>query len=378
MGHEVGMGCAQSGARRRVGAVALAMAAFTLVLVCCACPSRMAQAAEGTQEIWESSDGINYRIPGIVAMDDGTLLAYCEQRDGTKDLTDINIVMKSSDDRGASWSDTAIIIDGMDNVLTVDNPVMIPDGDRVHLLYEAKYGLRARGGGIFHCYSDDKGKTWSRPQQLFDGEQEFNLFATGPGHGIRASDGTLIATAWVVLKSAGVRVSAHHPGSVLTVYSTDRGETWQLGEVVPQGEVTDPNESSIVELSDGRFLLNSRSLNDQRERAVATSPTGFSGWSELRFDADLPDPVCFGSLARCDDGRILFVNCDSQERRERLTVRVSSDDGATWSSGYLVSEQGGYADMAVIGDVVYVLHGQPDEDGDYSMFLDEVALSQLG
>lgn len=47
----------------------------------------------------------SYRIPAIISLPDGQLLAFCEGRvRGSGDFGDINIVMKKSQDRGHTWS----------------------------------------------------------------------------------------------------------------------------------------------------------------------------------------------------------------------------------------------------------------------------------
>ena len=42
------------------------------------------------------------------------------------------------------------------------------------------------------------------------------------------------------------------------------------------------------------------------------------------------------------------MNDDSTTSRIDVTLRLSTDDGATWSKKQLISEQGGYADVVVM------------------------------
>lgn len=117
---------------------------------------------------------------------------------------------------------------------------------------------------------------------------------------------------WLVLKESGEADMSHHPAVVTTLYSTDAGGSWQLGELVhPTGEMSDPNETTAVELSDGSVMLNMRNVSPAKRRSITVSPNGYDGWSEPRFDDALPDPTCFGSLVRYDSGTILFVNAES-------------------------------------------------------------------
>ena len=41
---------------------------------------------------------INYRIPGMISLSSGKVIAYCEERKDESDWADINIVYKISED----------------------------------------------------------------------------------------------------------------------------------------------------------------------------------------------------------------------------------------------------------------------------------------
>ena len=72
------------------------------------------------------------RIPGLVATSQKTLLAYYEcRRDGASDWAEIDLKVIRSCDRGDTW-ETATVIKGDGD--TLNNPVMIVDGERLHLL----------------------------------------------------------------------------------------------------------------------------------------------------------------------------------------------------------------------------------------------------
>ena len=361
---------------RLVDVVAGALCVFCLLTLCCCATSEQATHEKGAVSMWTNHDGLSYRIPGIIRTDDGALIAYCEERRGTGDWSDINIVERISRDAGVSWTDSRVIVNGIDDGLTVNNPVMIPDGSRIHLLYEIEYGLPSKGGGVYHCYSDDCGESWSTPKQILQDADFCNVIATGPGHGIKSSKGDLLVPVWFVLKSSGSKEASHHPGSVATLYSEDQGASWHIGEIIPAGDVVDPNESAMVELSDGSFLLNARNGSDQKLRAVSRSKNGKDGWSSMKFDPALADPTCFGSLCRCEDGTILFVNCDSTDTRTALTVRSSGDDCASWSGKALACEDGGYADVVAIGEEVLVLAEHKGEDG-FFISLERLSRAQL-
>jgi hypothetical protein len=92
-------------------------------------------------------------------------------------------------------------------------------------------------------------------------------------------------------------------------------------------------------------------------RAVALSQDGGETWGKLRFDESLIEPICQGSLLRysakgdASDGRLLFSNPASKTKRERLTVRLSHDQGKTWPAALMLHEgPSAYSCLTVLPD----------------------------
>ena len=91
------------------------------------------------------------------------------------------------------------------------------------------------------------------------------------------------------------------------------------------------NESAVVELSNGDLLLNMRSYHGRNRRAIQRSHDGGLTWSPLEFDETLIEPVCQASLISLGRGRLAFSN-PAATTRTRMTLRLSKDDGATWTT----------------------------------------------
>ena len=306
-----------------------------------------------------------YHIPGVVVTAKGTVLAWCEARKraaGVSDWDDIRILLRRSTDDGKTWSAAKSIADvpgpkaknpsalKMKNVdpadVTYNNPVLIADRDgTVHMLFCLEY-MRC-----FYQRSDDDGVTWTTPTEItgaFEGFRkghDWKVLATGPDHGIQLRNGRLIVPVWI---SAGTGKNGHHPSVTGTIYSDDHGASWHAGDIaVPtNADWIDPNETTAVELSDGRVMLNVRSESKANRRLVVTSADGATGWSTPKFDDALPEPICMGSLVRYDfrdQHLILFSNPNNLEKakgpaipggyrdRKNVSVRLSRDDAATWS-----------------------------------------------
>ena len=77
-------------------------------------------------------------------------------------------------------------------------------------------------------------------------------------------------------------------------------------------------------------------------------------WASLRFDAVLVEPICQASLLRhASDakGPLLFTNPADTDKRHRLTVRLSRDDGMTWPISKVLEEgPSAYSCLATLPD----------------------------
>ena len=295
-------------------------------------------------ETFEENGYHIYRVPCIVCTGRGTLLVTYEARHGG-DWSAMDMMLRRSIDGGRTWSERRILAAG-NGVDAVHNGILFADGGTVHFLFHRNYRR------LFYCRSTDDGATWSAPREISGAYEElrarynWTVIAAGPAHGTVLRNGTLLIPVWAV--SNPREITSHHPSVVTTLYSRDRGESWHCGEIIPASEeFVDPNESILVELSDGRVLINSRhETPGQCFRKIGGSPDGISEWGGFRFEAQLVDPVCAASMVRSEDA-VWFLNCRSQrnEGRIRMTVRESSDDCRSWTKELMIAPLGGYSDI---------------------------------
>ena len=206
---------------------------------------------------------------------------------------------------------------------------------------------------VFVTYSDDDGKSWADPREISDSvrKEHWRWYATGPGNAIQLTRGKYSGRL-VIPANHSDHSDRLHPYRSHVFFSDDHGATWKLGGVLEDRT----NESTIVELADGRLLDNMRSYHMKNRRAVATSSDGGASWSRVRLHPTLIEPVCQGNMVRYSfegDGgrnRILFSNPASTSRN-RLTVRLSYDEGETWPvSAMLYAGSAAYSCMTVLAN----------------------------
>jgi len=346
-----------------------------LCLVACTaaiCPgtSQAASPAEGTnhsqppQQIDVFSAGQDgyhtYRIPAVIVTGKGTVLAFCEGRKtGSGDSGDIDLVLKRSADGGRTFSQQQVVWDDGPNTCGNPCPVVERQSGAILLLMTHNLGTDREAQivaqtskaprTVWLSRSTDDGRTWSPPQEITKDvkQPDWTWYATGPGAGIQLKSGRLVVPCDHT--EAGTKVMHSH-----VIYSDDRGLHWKLGGSAGAGT----NECEVVERADGSLLLSMRNYQRQHPcRATATSKDGGATWSEVAYDAALIEPVCQASIRRYSlagnggRNRILFSNPASTSKREKMTVRLSHDEGKTWPAGKLLhAGPAAYSCLAVRAD----------------------------
>lgn len=307
-----------------------------------------------SETLWVKGKGDynNYRIPSLIVTTSGTLIAFCEGREGG-DAGDIDLLVKRSLDHGQTWSEESIVWDDNDNTCGNPCPVVERETGRIWLFMTWNLGadherliVRKESKDTrrpFLCYSDDDGKTWSTPVDMSDSckDPEWGWYATGPGVAIQLSSapyqGRLVIPANHSYDDpdGNIRGGPFGYGSHVLI-SDDRGKTWRKSEPIRPG----CNESQVVECSDGSLIMNMRSYNDQYCRAIAKSVDGGETWSDIWHDHQLVESKCQASFIDYGayDGRemILFSNPAVPIGRTHMTIKTSFDNARTWSNAKLI------------------------------------------
>lgn len=309
----------------------------------------------------------NYRIPALLTTQAGTLLAFCEGREGG-DSSDIDMLIRRSEDGGKTWAPKQVVWDQGRNVCGNPCPVQDRDTGIIWLLLtwndSTDSGKKLHDGTakdtrrVYVCSSEDDGRTWSKPIEITatTKKKDWWWYATGPSVGIQLQQGPHKGRLVIPCDHTDKSGHASH-----IIYSDDHGKSWQLGGSVSGG----CNECQVVELADGKLMLNMRMQEKgQGKRGIATSEDGGQTWSELKLDPVLTEPVCQASFLRYtlastnSKNRLLFSNPASapppgQSRGDRvnMTVRLSYDEGRTWPVSKLLHDgPSAYSCLAVLPD----------------------------
>lgn len=325
-----------------------------------------------------------HRIPALTTAPNGDVLASWDGRPGgCADAPQANsIIQRRSTDGGQTWGDITTIAAGQPTPAVekfgYSDPSYVTDrvANKVFAFFLKSYdrgwgnsevGTDPDARNVLHAAvseSSDNGLTWSEPTVITtditgDPATWSSRFAAS-GEGIQLQyapyEGRLVQQYTVNVGGVYQAVS---------VFSDDNGATWEAG--TPVGVRMDENK--VVELSDGRLMINSRDNAGSGYRKVTYSSDGGETYGEVTLDRTLIDPRNNASIIRAypdapkDSAKakiLLFSNAASQSSRSNGIVRVSFDDGQTWSGSRIFEP----------GSMSYSTLTALTEEGTYGLFFE--------
>ncbi|WP_339706665.1 sialidase family protein [uncultured Kriegella sp.] len=317
---------------------------------------QMAEGIKSHQDLFNTSmnDSVScYRIPALVTAPNGDLIAAIDERvpscNDLRGSDDINIVIRRSDNNGKTWGPIETVIDFPIGQSASDPSMIVDEITKEIFLFYNFMNLNTEKD-IYYLHvmkSSDNGKTWSEPKDITsqiakpEWHKDFKFITSG--RGIQTSTGKLLHC------MANLTSGMHVFGS------DDHGKTWFLIDT----PISPADESKIVELADGSWMINSRA-NKKGLRYIHTSTDEGKTWV-TKPDPTLIDPSCNASIIRytaIEDGfkknRLLFSNAKTTKGRTNLTIRVSYDEGKTWTDGKTIYKgPSAYSSLTVLknGDI---------------------------
>ena len=308
----------------------------------------------------------NYRIPAIICLEDGSLLAVNDKRKYNEgDLPqDIDILCRRSTDRGRTWSEPVTIAQGTGVGHGYGDPALVTsyNGD-VLCVFAGGNGYFASTAtnpiSVYVSRSTDGGRSWTSPANITSvlwgdaslGNYEAAVVASG--NGLRLAEGN---HAGRLLFAAAVRRTNSTVSDNYVIYSDDNGRTWHRSEMAFEGG----DEAKLIQLADGRILI---SVRRSGARGYNTSADDGETWGTQGTWPEMTVNACNGELLRLDDTTILHSITNSMQR-ENVSIFFSNDEGASWHSPVsLFQGPSVYSSMTLLNDGTIGAYVELNPDG---------------
>ena len=231
--------------------------------------------------LFYDDDPFSYRIPAIATTSTGRLIAVSDYRYSLDDIgrynfgtanPGIDLVIRTSDDNGKTWSDTKTIAKGSckrgtDDCAYGDAAIAVV-GEKVLVMGAAGDVMFGNGSATAHnrtvrILSEDNGETWTTPEDisetLFIGEDATikNGYTAFFGSGKLAVDANYNGTGKARIYGAMLIKKEVVGNAIYVIYTDDLGLTWDiLGG--SQNYVTTNDEPKVEILPSGQILLSVR------------------------------------------------------------------------------------------------------------------------
>lgn len=332
------------------------------------CPSSSAN----SNQLFTDDGKTYYRIPELLALPNGDLLAFADKRAvGAGDLPNqIEVYVRKSTDNGTNWGPEK-------RITPVSTSKKDGHGDTAAVL-DRKTGdiiaVVAFGQGFLNSTpqdpirirtirSRDNGETWEAPiditSQIYGaGCDDFTrrnwhaAFVTA-GNGLQMRNGRIMFV-------LNVRESSQLMVQNYVMYSDDGGHKWKVSRGSPKN-TRRGGEAKVVELNDGSLLmhirwtpnrLQSRSYDNGETWTEATAINGI-----LSSDSN-GDLIVYTSTKNGYDKDRLITLVDSTVWNGQRngypgnpTFYISYDEGYTWTNSKKLYEgDAGYSSLAILKD----------------------------
>ena len=292
----------------------------------------------------------DYGSPQLVLSKNGTLLSFNqgERKAHQDDNNWIDVMLTRSFDMGQTWLPVQVVhSENSWRTPTADyqsigqNTAVLDEITGViHLLFTRN------NTEAFHTSSSDDGVSWARPTSISKPGCA-DCWIAPSFSAIQLKHGPHVGDLVACLDYSNL--PGHQGGGPVersgTLISSDHGSSWHVGATGVLGD-----ECAIAELANGTVVLNARNYVHQAQktvhRSIAWSLDGGRSFTPVYFAPSLPDPIVEGAmifgrytpLALGVGQPLFFTNPASESAREDITLKMSVDGAAHWSTVRLVQK----------------------------------------
>lgn len=238
------------------------------------------------------------------------------------------VVLSTSGDGGQTWKEVMVVDpDGPGPVRAFDPELWLAPNGTLYWFWAQAVGHAGYPGGVWAASTATPQKAdaeWSSPKRINDGVMMCKPL-------------TLTTGEWVLPTS----LWRTQDNSAQMMVSIDEGQTWSVRGAcnVPEKD-RQFDEHMLIERKDGSLWMLART-----NYGIGESVSSDRGktWPELT-PSHILHPSARFFIRRLKSGNLLLVKhgpIDKRIGRSHLTAYLSTDDGQTWSDGFLLDERGG-------------------------------------
>ena len=347
-----------------------------------------------------TSADIPYRIPAITTTADGNLLAVADYRHCRYDIGNgrIDLHGRISKDNGKTWGDIFTIIEGDGKLIEGDrnaslnagygDPCIVADreSNRVLMLCVCGYqtffhSTRDVPNQVARLYSEDGGKTWSKPEVITDQfYTPFDNSKVGPIRSMFIGSGRIFQSRLTKVgdyyRLYAAMLARDKDGTFcnFVVYSDDFGGQWKVLGSTDKGAVPhSADEPKTEELPDGSILISSRCGGGRYYNIFRfeNPETAKGGWGEMAYSGARNNGVT--ALNNSCNGEVMILPAIRNKDGKKLYLALQSLPFGSGRSnvGIYYKELEDYNDFLTPG------HFAKDWDGRYKSSITGSAYSTM-